>query len=163
LARYGWGEVVIFAATVITIVVDDLLTGVALGVILAAVKLLYTFSRLDTCVETSQGRTTVSLRGSATFVRLPKLAMTLGEIPSDSEVHVNLEHLTYIDHACLDLLKNWTRQHEANGGSVFIDWDGLHKRSQANSENRAGAIPEVAHTNGQEEAEEPEHAERRSA
>jgi hypothetical protein len=36
--------------------------------------------------------------------------------------------LTYIDHACLDLLTNWARQHESTGGRLVIDWDHMHSR-----------------------------------
>ena len=44
LKRYGWGEVVVYFATLTTIVCVDLLTGVVTGIVLSAVKLLYTFS-----------------------------------------------------------------------------------------------------------------------
>ncbi len=150
LRRYGWGEVVIYAATVITIVVEDLLTGVLLGIALAAAKLLYTFSHLDAYIETTGdgSRTTLFLRGSATFVRLPRLATMLGALPSGGEVHVDLEHLSYIDHACLDLLKNWTRQHEANGGSVVLDWESLHARNQSNGNGRPATGPNKPRGNG---------------
>ena len=47
LGKYGWGEVAIFAATVGTIVFTELLTGVLVGIGLAAGKLLYTFSHLE--------------------------------------------------------------------------------------------------------------------
>src|SRR5262249_4887451 len=52
LRKYGWGEVVIYFATMIGIVATDLLTGVLLGVGLSAVKLLYTFSHLETRLRT---------------------------------------------------------------------------------------------------------------
>jgi hypothetical protein len=41
-------------------------------------------------------------------------------------VHIN--DLDYIDHACLDLLSNWDRQHAATGGSLTIEWDELSKK-----------------------------------
>ncbi len=41
----------IYVATVVTIVVTDLLTGVIVGIALAAAKLLYTFSHLDSGTE----------------------------------------------------------------------------------------------------------------
>jgi hypothetical protein len=41
---------------------------------------------------------------------------------------VDFEHLDYIDHACIDLLVTWARQHEAEGGRLTIDWDSLHAR-----------------------------------
>ncbi|MEX2114865.1 MAG: SulP family inorganic anion transporter [Pirellulales bacterium] len=140
LWRYGWGEVVIYTATVVTIVVADLLTGVLVGIALAAGKLLYMFSHLDVYLESqpAEDKATLSLRGSATFVRLPQLATMLSQVSPDTELHINLEQLHYIDHACLDLLKNWTHQHESNGGSVVIDWDGLHARNHASSARRIG-------------------------
>jgi hypothetical protein len=39
---------------------------------------------------------------------------------------VELDQLHYIDHACLDLLMNWAKQHEATGGRLVVDWDSLH-------------------------------------
>ena len=54
------------------------------------------------------------------------LAEELERVPGDVELHVDFEHLDYIDHACLDLLINWEKQHEATGGTLVIDWDTLH-------------------------------------
>jgi hypothetical protein len=56
---------------------------------------------------------------------LPKLAQTLQSIPSNTELHVDFEGLDHIDHACLDLLMTWERQHKAAGGSLVIDWEHL--------------------------------------
>jgi MFS superfamily sulfate permease-like transporter len=128
LWKYGAGEVVIFAATVVTIVLTDLLTGVLLGVALCVAKLVYVFARLRVRVveEPEGGRTVLYLRGAATFLRLPKLAAALERVPPSTELHVHFEELTYIDHACLDLLLSWEKQHEATGGSLEIDWEGLH-------------------------------------
>ncbi|MGD9634390.1 MAG: STAS domain-containing protein, partial [Pirellulales bacterium] len=68
----------------------------------------------------------LSLVGTATFLRLPRLAAALEEVPESAELHVDFEQLDYIDHACLDLLMNWAKQHEATGGRLVIDWDSLH-------------------------------------
>src|SRR5262249_16871707 len=127
---YGRGEVLIYAATVITIVATDLLTGVLVGIGLALAKLIWTFSRLRIRLveEPENGRSILYLRGAATFLRLPKVARRLQSVPPSTELHVHFEELNYIDHACLDLLMSWERQHEALGGSLEIDWDGLHAR-----------------------------------
>jgi hypothetical protein len=51
-------------------------------------------------------------------------------------VHVHVNDLDYIDHACLDLLTNWERQHNGAGGTLTIEWDELakkyHQRRSAN-------------------------------
>jgi MFS superfamily sulfate permease-like transporter len=141
LLNYGWGEVAIYAVTVVTIVVADLLTGVIAGVALAAAKLLYTFSHLaaELKVEPDTGRVTLGLHGAATFVRLPRLASELEKVPPQAELHVDFENLDYIDHACLDLLMTWAKQHEATGGKLVIDWESLHARfSTGNGQNNLG-------------------------
>lgn len=127
LWAYGKSEVFIYFATMITIVCTDLLMGVATGIVLATLKLLYTFSRLDIRREDDlkKKRTTLFLTGTATFISLPKLAAALERVSGDAELHVHLEKLDYIDHACLDLLINWEKQHKASGGSLVIDWESL--------------------------------------
>ncbi|HEU0068483.1 MAG TPA: solute carrier family 23 protein, partial [Nitrospiraceae bacterium] len=137
LHKYGWSEVSVYAATVATIIFTDLLTGVLVGVGLSAIKLLYLFSHLEVelDVRSDQRQATLRLRGVATFLRLPKLAATLERVPPTVQLHVNIEHLSYIDHACLDLLANWDRQHEATGGDVILDWPELRARFQPQNSN----------------------------
>lgn len=124
LAQHGWGEVVIYTATLITIVTMDLLAGVLLGIALSAGKLLLTFTRLKVNVEFAPDQTSCDLRlsGSATFVRLPKLAAALEQIPSGIRVRIHSEQLVYIDHACFELLNQWEKQHLTSGGSVDNNW-----------------------------------------
>lgn len=128
LRKYGWSEVGIYLATMVTIVATDLLTGVIVGIGLSAAKLLYTFAHLHAEIreEPHRNRCQLSLDGAATFLRLPLLAATLERVPANAELHVDLERLNYIDHACFDLLMNWAKQHEATGGRLVIDWDSLH-------------------------------------
>eukprot|EP00913_Durusdinium_trenchii_P023439 g22017.t1 len=132
LREYGWGEVGIYFATVGMIVGTDLLTGVLVGIGLAAVKLLYTFSHLKVRLNVSPDKknATLQLRGAATFIRLPKLATNLEKVPSGADLHVEFDQLDYIDHACLDLLMNWAKQHESTGGRMVIDWDAAAAQGQ---------------------------------
>ncbi len=136
LWKYGKSEVAIFFATMLTIVSTDLLVGVGTGIALAAIKLLYTFSHLD--IELTEDRKTkkteMHLNGAATFIRLPKFASALEAVSPDTELHVHFEKLDYIDHACLDLLMTWEKQHQATGGSLVIDWESLNARFRARPE-----------------------------
>ncbi len=142
LRKYGWGEVAIFLATLIGIVTTDLLHGVLIGIALSAAKLLYTFSHLKTYlhVDCPSNRTVLSLEGTATFLRLPLLAATLEKVPANAELHVDLQRLDYIDHACLDLLMNWAKQHEASGGSLVIDWNSLHAQFHGEAQSRHRSV-----------------------
>jgi ABC-type transporter Mla MlaB component len=109
-------------------------------VVLSGIKLLYTFSHLKIRLTSDdEGRqATLSLHGSATFIRLPKLAARLEQVPANTELHVDMAHLDYIDHACLDLLMSWARQHEATGGKLVIDWDSMHARFRRDPADLAG-------------------------
>ena len=137
LKKYGWGEVGIYVATVVTIVAADLLSGVIFGIVLAAVKLLHKFSHLEVelKVDKQAGTADLTLTGAATFVRLPKLATALEKVPAQTELRVDLHQLDYIDHACLDLLMNWAKQHESAEGRLILDWDTLHARFRPDTPN----------------------------
>ena len=130
LWKISKSEAMILVATTAAIVATDLLIGVLTGVALAVGKLVWTFSHLRIRTESDplNGRTTLRLEGAATFLRLPWLADALEKVPPNTELHVNFEQLTYVDHACLELLMTWEKQHEATGGSLVIDWDSLHAR-----------------------------------
>ncbi len=131
LAGFGRGEVLIYLVTVVAIVATNLLEGVLIGLALAIIKLLYTFSHLEVDLHPEPGdahQMVLHLKGSATFIRLPQLAETLDKVPPGIELHVQMEDLNYIDHACLDLLSNWNKQQLTTGGSLIIEWDDLHRR-----------------------------------
>lgn len=127
LKKVSRGELAIYGITVALIMTTDLLTGVVTGVVLAACKLLYTFSRLDVHIatDTVHRRTDITLKGAATFLALPKLADALESVDPDMELHIHLDGLDYVDHACLDLLMSWDKSHQSAGGSLVIDWDTL--------------------------------------
>lgn len=130
IAGYGRAEVAIYFATLIGIVVTDLLTGVLLGVALALGKLVYTFSHLKVDVNKDEGsnRVDMVLHGAATFLGIPRLAAALEAVPRGAETHVHIEKLDYIDHACLEMLSSWDKQHSSNGGSLKVEWQELVNR-----------------------------------
>lgn len=121
-------DLLIYAVTATTIVFANVLTGVAVGIGLSLAKLLYVFSHLAIRMESDNGRTIMRLEGAATFIRLPKLAAALEGVPSTTELHVNLEQLTFIDDACFELLMNWQEHCLAQGGCLVIDWDSMSAR-----------------------------------
>ncbi|MFN3197286.1 MAG: SulP family inorganic anion transporter [Bradymonadia bacterium] len=128
LWRFSKGEMAIYAVTVALIVASDLLTGVLVGIALAAAKLLLKFSRLDVKQSQTGNRVDLHLHGAATFVALPTLAEALEALPRGTEVHVHAGSLAYIDHACLELLASAQRQQESTGGSFAVEWDDLESR-----------------------------------
>jgi len=134
LWQHDRAEAMIYLATLILIVVEDLLFGVVAGLVLSAIKLLIRFSRLQVQVQSSTRAdipTTVRIAGAATFLRLPILASRLEEVPLDGAVHFDSHRLTFIDEACLELLEGWIRQREAGGQQVLLDRQRLQTSERA--------------------------------
>ena len=139
---YGKKLVGIYAATVVCIISTDLLTGVMLGVALSILKLIYSMSRLDiSVVKEPPSKVSLQLTGSATFISLPKLAGTLESLPADCELHVCLERLDYLDHACLELFMDWKEQHESSGGTLVIDWGEIQAAFKYKSRRQRAPSP----------------------
>lgn len=137
LRRFGESELAIFAATVAIIVSVNLLTGIIVGFVLAAAKLVASqrenFHRFKVMKERDEatGQTHLYLRGAASFLRLPKLAAALESLPSDDEVHLHVEELVFIDHACLDLIDRWECERIRSNAPVRVQWQTLHHRYHA--------------------------------
>jgi ABC-type transporter Mla MlaB component len=111
---------------------------VLIGLGLSILKLLQAFSHLEIRWDEDiiRNRVELHLKGAATLIRLPKLAAALEEVRPGAEVHIHFEHLDYIDHACLDLLSNWEKQHEVTGGVLVIEWEELSSKFHS---RRSGA------------------------
>lgn len=128
IASFGRTELLIYFATLICIVSFDLLTGVLVGFALATAKLVWTFTHVQVDSFEEGNRVDMVLHGSATFFSIPKLAGELETVKTGQEVHMHFEYLDHIDHACLDMLSNWEKQHEATGGKLIMEWKELQKR-----------------------------------
>lgn len=128
IASFGRAELLIYFATLLCIVAFDLLTGVLVGFALATAKLVWTFTHVQVDSFEEGNRVDMVLHGSATFFSIPKLAGELETVKTGQEVHIHFEYLDHIDHACLDMLSNWEKQHEATGGKLIMEWKELQKR-----------------------------------
>ena len=133
IATFGRVELMIYFATLVGIVLVDLLTGVLIGFGIAVAKLVWSLThvRIDRMEDAATGRIDFDLHGSATFVSIPRIAAALDTVPTGSDVHIQIEHLDHIDHACIDMLSAWGRQHEATGGKLVLEWHDLQSRYAA--------------------------------
>jgi MFS superfamily sulfate permease-like transporter len=130
LLHAGRGEAVIYFVTLVAIVATDLLTGVLIGVGLSAARLLHRLSRFEAeKTASADGKVlNVHLRGCCNFLNLPKVAELLETIPPDVDVHLHVDELDTIDHACLNLIDQWEQQREGQGGMLHIDWGAIDSR-----------------------------------
>lgn len=145
LVRHGKWEVGIFLVTVVAIVCTNLLHGVIIGFAVSAVRLLLAFTRLQVDVVHVQAhRYELKLEGTACFLTIPKLIDALDQVPDGSELHVHFERLSYVDHACLELLSSWEQRQAALGGSLVVEWHELERRFHGGSGPQIGAHPTTA-------------------
>jgi len=132
LSSFGRPVLVIYFVTVIGIVGIDLLSGIVLGLAISSIKLIWSFSHLDIQIEQEAESARIDMRlfGSATFMGLPILAEALEDVPGGAELHMHLEYLDYIDLSCLDVISDWQKAHEKEGGRVVVEWNTLMHRYQ---------------------------------
>ncbi len=132
LARFGKVPVLIYFASMLTIVATDLLTGVLVGVTLSLMRLLYTVTHLEARIVEQEGDTHVHLSGIGTFISIPKITQALDQVKANGgAVHVHCSELRYIDHACIEVIESWTERLEQNGQMVHIEMEKLHLRYRA--------------------------------
>lgn len=124
-------ELAICLTTLGGVIFIGLFQGILLGFAAALARLSYTFSRLRVRSVEGPGDGThhLHIAGSATFLRLPVLAEAIESVPANRELHVHVEELEYIDHACLELLSHArkSRAQEGRPGMV-VEWNELAER-----------------------------------
>ena len=130
LGRYGRMPMLVYAATAGAIIFTDLLTGVLIGFGLTLVKLALNASRLKINLLDlpAEGEMELRLTGAATFLKVPALTRALGSVPPGTMLHVPLGNLSYIDHACLELLEDWGRANAAQGSRLLLEQRLLKRR-----------------------------------
>jgi MFS superfamily sulfate permease-like transporter len=129
LWRIGRGEVLVYLVTVVAIVMTHLLEGIIIGFVVASLKLLYELAHFKLSMvvahpENPQSKVSVSLEGSGTFLNLPRLAQLLESIHPQSRVQIDFDRLYHLDHACVELLMHWEKEHLSQGGRVEFVHEG---------------------------------------
>nr|WP_246118718.1 SulP family inorganic anion transporter [Azomonas agilis] len=131
LKRYGRAPQLVYVVTAVTIVCTDLLTGVLVGFILSLIQLAVMASRLKINIvydPEDESQAELRMTGVATFLKVPKLSRALDKIKPGTTLHVPLDNLRYIDHACMELLEDWERSHQADGCQLVIGHWALKRR-----------------------------------
>lgn len=120
---HGVLPVVIWAATLGTVVAVDLLTGVLVGIGLSLIELLPHLRRLGLTVRSEAGvdAHAIMLSGAATFVTLPRLTAALDAAPAGAPVRMDAGGLRVVDHTAAELLGDWFARRKAAGMPVILD------------------------------------------
>jgi len=119
---HGLLPALIWAATLVTVVAVDLLTGVLVGIGLSLIELLPHWRRLKLKVHSADEAEhhAITLKGTATFVTLPKLSDALDAAPAATPVRLDVHGLKAIDHTSGEMLRDWLDRRKASGAPVEI-------------------------------------------
>jgi MFS superfamily sulfate permease-like transporter len=122
LKNYGLLPALIWAATLVTVVSVDLLTGVLVGIGLSVLELIPYVRRLKLRVHAAEDGEAhaIRLHGVASFLTLPKLSAVLEEAPPAAPVQLDVSKLEAIDHTTAEMVRDWYRRRKSAGVGVSI-------------------------------------------
>jgi carbonic anhydrase len=120
------GDLLVYAVTLVCVVVLNLLEGVIIGLALAALCVLWRVLRAQIHTHAPSADSLpwrVTIAGSCSFFALPRLNRVLHSVPKGQDVVVEL-NADYLDHAFREALVAWQTQHRNTGASVTLEEHG---------------------------------------
>nr|AQT39305.1 CA-Sulf [Streptomyces sp.] len=110
-------EMLVYAVTLAAVVLTGVLEGVVIGVAVAVAVALHRLTRTRITVDEQEGIHRVRARGQLTFLAVPRLSRTVGQVPQGADCVVELDG-SFMDHAAYEALHDWQTSHVAQGGTV---------------------------------------------
>ncbi|TDV44821.1 SulP family inorganic anion transporter [Actinophytocola oryzae] len=138
------GDLLVYLVTLGGVVFLDLMSGVLLGLGVAALltlrRLLWTGIRVE---GDGDGRRIV-VEGAFAAVSIPRLTSVLATVPPGTTVTLELV-VDYLDHAAFDTLSAWQQAHERTGGTVIVEEPGhpwfAHGKAGTPTVSRTRVLP----------------------
>jgi MFS superfamily sulfate permease-like transporter len=130
--HHGLLPALTWAATLVTVVAVDLLTGVLVGIALSLLELVPHRAALGLKVREDahgEGRS-IALNGTATLLSLPRLSDALERVPPGAPVRIDATELKGVDHSSAEMLRDWFARRRRAGAAVEL----------ADPGNRLGAL-----------------------
>ncbi|NUK15101.1 bifunctional SulP family inorganic anion transporter/carbonic anhydrase [Streptomyces lunaelactis] len=110
-------EVLVYAATLASVVATGVLEGVVIGIGVAVAVALHRLTRTRIIADEQEGVHRVRARGQLTFLAVPRLSRILGQVPQGADCVVELDG-SFMDHAAYEALNDWQASHVGQGGTV---------------------------------------------
>jgi MFS superfamily sulfate permease-like transporter len=107
LLKRSKAEALIYFVTFGLIVSVDLLTGVIVGFLTSVAVLVHKLHSLEVHRVENENDITVSFKGTASFLQVPKISMHLSNVPTNKSVTLHLGGLNYLDWAVEEQLTAW--------------------------------------------------------
>jgi carbonic anhydrase len=117
------GDLLVYLATLVGVLALDLMSGVLLGIGVAALLTLRRLLWSGIRAERDGDGWRIVVEGALAALSIPRLAAVLATIPRGATVTLELV-VDYLDHAAFDTLSSWQQAHEDNGGTVIVEEHG---------------------------------------
>jgi carbonic anhydrase len=114
------GDLLVYLVTLLGVLALDLMSGVLLGIGVAAILTLRRLLWAGIRVERDGDGWRIVVEGALAALSIPRLVAVLGTIPRGATVTLELA-VEYLDHAAFDTLSTWQQAHEAGGGTVVVE------------------------------------------
>ncbi len=124
--RIGKEQLAIFLTTIFFTIFEDLLVGIAAGILLKMIIHLIngtpisSFLKAPTVVSFSGNQYLVEIDKAAIFSNFLGIKRKLDEIPAGFEVTIDLKNTKLVDHSVMENLHLFQHEYEENGGTVKI-------------------------------------------
>jgi len=135
--KIGREQLAIFLVTILFTVFEDLLVGIAAGVLLKVVMHVVngtpisSFFKAPTVVSFIGNKYLVEIDKAAIFSNYLGIKRKLEEIPAGFDVTIDLKSTKLVDHSVMENLHHFQHEYQANGGRVHII--GLENHEPASS------------------------------
>ncbi|WP_370942355.1 SulP family inorganic anion transporter [Amycolatopsis sp. cg5] len=114
------GDLPVYLITLTGVLCLDLLSGVVIGIAVAAVSMLRRLLWSGIHAERDGDGWRVVVEGALAALSIPRLSLVLGGLPQGDTVTLELV-VDYMDHAAFDALSAWQKAYESAGGIVIVD------------------------------------------
>lgn len=123
------GEFVIYLFTLIAILSINLFEGILIGMIFAIIKDIYKTLKINIKIKEfpTENKILVELLGNITFIQIPQLADIFENLDESKKIEISVEHLYFIDHACIDFISSWEEARLNKGCKIYLDWEIIRK------------------------------------
>lgn len=118
------GDLLVYLVTLLGVLALDLMSGVLLGIGVAALltlrRLLWAGIRVERDGAGDDAAWRIVVEGALAALSIPRLVSVLGTIPRGAAVTLEMV-VDYLDHAAFDTLSVWQQAHERTGGTVTVE------------------------------------------
>ncbi len=130
LFKLGLDQLIPFIITILAILVTNLLIGIAIGILISFISILYSNFKSSIILVHKENHYLLRLRKDVSFLNKAMLKNTLENIPANSYVLIDISRSDFIDKDIIEVINDYLRHATLNKVRVEIkksNFKNLHK------------------------------------